>query len=896
MAHMQQEHTTEWRCTIAIHPSQRTTVFHKKEDFENHMNTDHAGTFNSSQLPLLVERCAVPANRPFEKCPICNRLPPYIEDMEKKLGDKALDLLPEHIAGHLKAIAFMFLPPIEDDRVYGNSDDHEILEDASNQPSLGSRSEISAEKDLQRPRSATEFSLSQYSISSDEVSSPNSFLRPDLNREEHEEIDWSSIPWKQYPKIEEDPKFLSSQMVKKAPLMTSEAHTLGTEKAQTHQEHRNSRLYAELRKTLRGFSWEESQSISFGRLHWLWKEFPRKLDLEGKVGNPDDPGDGLMYYESDVHETTIILREFYEAWSAIRGNLSMTNPLPKVGQLTSMAKICLVLGGMKQEKLLDYFCEAQKTDIDLPLSLETAKRILYNDPEDATTFAAEQYRAVRRDWEDGEHIKIAEEEPLPLVFETTLGMGAFSVVRRYRDAFESVVYAVKEQIVDAIEEQQKIDARSRPLREIGQLKVVKHRHIAQFVKSYQRGSRYGLLIRPAATTDLRGFLARYKRNGFDYDRERIERKRDREILRPIMLTAFGCLSRGLSCIHAYQMRHKDIRPENILYEEAMSEDLPARFLWTDFGPSHLLGATNSNGSRRFARQTMRYAAPELRDALREVHMRHDTDEESDSSESDFPDSGYASGRSMDIFSFGCAFLEILSTLTDTELPRADSGPYFFRSHMPELQAWAQTQKDRLDTSDSLRVPFALAIEMIRRNPEDRPTIDRIVEVLADTAAAKEYFCLPCLQEIKELRLERGRDSNLSVPAQVIINGAAFSKYECEICCAIKLYIRDVNNAVPSDDTLGYIINSMRGEVNGSPLPCQNIIPQIQRHSQEQVRSIYMSVYVNKSFWGREANRVYNARLKYFDTDSSGNPELRDHSLLRKPIESLEPPPTLLIDP
>lgn len=105
---------------------------------------------------------------------------------------------------------------------------------------------------------------------------------------------------------------------------------------------------------------------------------------------------------------------------------------------------------------------------------------------------------------------------------------------------------------------------------------------------------------------------------------------------------------------------------------------------------------------------------------------------------------------------------------------------------------------------------------------------------------------------------------MSAPAQVTINGAVFSRYECEVSCAIKLWIKNANNAVPSDETLGYIINSLRGRVNGTALPCQNLVPQIQRHSQEGVRSIYMSVYVNKSYWGREASRVYYAWLKQND--------------------------------
>ena len=104
---------------------------------------------------------------------------------------------------------------------------------------------------------------------------------------------------------------------------------------------------------------------------------------------------------------------------------------------------------------------------------------------------------------------------------------------------------------------------------------------------------------------------------------------------------------------------------------------------------------------------------------------------------------------------------------------------------------------------------------------------------------------------------------MSAPAQITFNGATFSKYECEISCAIKLWIKNANNAVPSDDTLGYIINSLRG-FNGTAMPCQNIVHQIQRHSQEGVRSIYMSVYVNKSYWQREASRVYYAWLKQND--------------------------------
>ncbi|KAL9069045.1 MAG: hypothetical protein Q9161_005803 [Pseudevernia consocians] len=101
---------------------------------------------------------------------------------------------------------------------------------------------------------------------------------------------------------------------------------------------------------------------------------------------------------------------------------------------------------------------------------------------------------------------------------------------------------------------------------------------------------------------------------------------------------------------------------------------------------------------------------------------------------------------------------------------------------------------------------------------------------------------------------------MSESAQVTINGAIFSRYECQVSCAIKLWIKDSNNATPSDDNLGYIVKFLRGTDDETVLPCQNIVAQIRRHSEEGVRSIYESVYVNKSHWEREANHERSLEL------------------------------------
>lgn len=93
---------------------------------------------------------------------------------------------------------------------------------------------------------------------------------------------------------------------------------------------------------------------------------------------------------------------------------------------------------------------------------------------------------------------------------------------------------------------------------------------------------------------------------------------------------------------------------------------------------------------------------------------------------------------------------------------------------------------------------------------------------------------------------------------VIENGVAFSRYELELAVALKLWIKETNNWPLSDEKIGLIFNSLRGRVNRAALPCQGLVVKIQRHPQEKVRAIYMSVYVSKSYWDKEARRVYDA--------------------------------------
>ena len=85
-------------------------------------------------------------------------------------------------------------------------------------------------------------------------------------------------------------------------------------------------------------------------LDLLWQHFPERKDLEGKIYNPDDPGDGLIYDQPQIQEAKSILTDLHRSWSAAEIRRGLPSAAPRLPEL---AKICLILGGMHQQKLLE---------------------------------------------------------------------------------------------------------------------------------------------------------------------------------------------------------------------------------------------------------------------------------------------------------------------------------------------------------------------------------------------------------------------------------------------------------------------------------------------------------------------------------------------------------------
>jgi len=119
-------HTERWHCDVDHNePGRESPEFDEKAEFLNHLNTCHGDKLTQSQILGRIRRNRRIATREPFVCPLCDCVPPDIENLRRK-GEKPYRLLWEHIAQHLKSLAFLSLSYIGDDL-----EDRESIADSS---------------------------------------------------------------------------------------------------------------------------------------------------------------------------------------------------------------------------------------------------------------------------------------------------------------------------------------------------------------------------------------------------------------------------------------------------------------------------------------------------------------------------------------------------------------------------------------------------------------------------------------------------------------------------------------------------------------------------------------------------------------------------------------------
>ena len=216
----------------------------------------------------------------------------------------------------------------------------------------------------------------------------------------------------------------------------------------------------------------------------------------------------------------------------------------------------------------------------------------------------------------------------------------------------------------------------------------------------------------------------------------------------ILRRCFICLSEALSYLHESDVRHKDIKPENILIDESES------LILTDFGISRRFQKNTPHSTNDQWKFTRKYASPEM--------MKGRTVLRDDPS---------------DVFSLGCVFLEVAtlllgedlkefsehytSTVNNTgveeayhcNLPRLYSWIDFLRARGPNnpqdqpLLAENIKVQDHIPDADQVMVDSLIHIrEMLDENPQARPQSQGLWKCFQYISPEKCKDCDPRLEE------------------------------------------------------------------------------------------------------------------------------------------------------
>jgi hypothetical protein len=270
------------------------------------------------------------------------------------------------------------------------------------------------------------------------------------------------------------------------------------------------------------------------------------------------------------------------------------------------------------------------------------------------------------------------------------------------------------------------------LQEVHHLQNLRYFHIVQLVGTYLQGRNFSILMYPAADTHLGIFLE---------DTLYTDQKRSMPRRNFLRLT-LSCLTSAVAFIHQHTTKHMDIKPQNILVRQASHGfDPDWRVYIADFGLSRSFASQDHSQTDGPTSRTPRYCAPEV------FHYER-------------------RGRSADIFSLGCVFLEMLTAICYIDLQvfinarRGDDGDESFHANLKRVVEWARgnlyaPSSDlelcgyKVVADHELEMATELVISMVAQEPEKRPTAVGVLGHLM-SLPLRPFGPMPCCRSPPEL--------------------------------------------------------------------------------------------------------------------------------------------------
>ena len=336
-------------------------------------------------------------------------------------------------------------------------------------------------------------------------------------------------------------------------------------------------------------------------------------------------------------------------------------------------------------ELHDKFVSSQITDAsfpfassNLPTQLQTWEKAMLLQAQDCVLTSSTLFGNC----ELGEHIHFKRQDQIPFVKMGILGGGNDTQVEKVQSTISKQYYArkiVRRKVFGRFQEGLEVFEN-----ELHVLKNVRHQHIVEIVGSYTDPCYAALIMSPVADCDLSAFLRQAPTSS-----EKMSSIR----------TFFGCLATAMSYLHGIRIRHKDMKPSNILVHNG-------NVLLTDFGLSRDCNHTRSTTEGPTG-LTAKYCAPEV--------------------------AAYGPRNfKSDIWSLGCVYLEMITVLKGLSsddlrnfIVSNGTSRAVYHSNLDAVASWIK-QLHQVNTLEPDNAPLLWVEEMLREDPNFRP----LAEVLA----------------------------------------------------------------------------------------------------------------------------------------------------------------------
>jgi len=408
------------------------------------------------------------------------------------------------------------------------------------------------------------------------------------------------------------------------------------------------------------------------------------------------------------------LAKFFVTYEASDGQVRSTFSDADILQISSLLRhmnldwsrvprIYIVLRIVGQLQLINTFIDHGITDFWFPFSEESLPVVI--DLSERTKFVRAQSAVLTQtsaDIEEGNHRNLGRTDPLSFETKRYLGSGAYGVVDEVLSPVSQKVYARKRiRRGRGTQEGMKLFEK-----EIEIMKRIKHHHIVELIGSYTDPTYVALIMSPIADCNLAEF--------FSLVPDSIDNNSS-------LRSFFGCLSAALVYLHDTRIRHKDLKPTNILVKGKS-------VLLTDFGISYdWIDLSQSTTQNPIVAVSPIYCAPEVADHEPRNSL-------------------------SDIWSLGCVFLEMVTVLKGQTV---DVMRAFFECHGSKSQVfwdnpdaiWLWSAK-LMSTKgpESNNIPLQWVQGMLRQDRDLRPTARMVLDMIVSCRLAADShvpFCGRC---------------------------------------------------------------------------------------------------------------------------------------------------------